>query len=107
MDKEIVMCNSDRNYEIRDAIRLARSLVAGEVRLVKLRKLKAPQAVTSGALELIGERMAALPSDGLAERLLPQVRHLVTMRNERLDYLYEKTLVGRLYQEFGAWSMET
>jgi uncharacterized protein HemY len=90
-----------------DAIWLAKSLAEGEMRLVKLRRLKAPPAVIRSALELIGERMAALSENRLAEKLLPQVRKSVAISNERLDHLNNKTLIGRLYQEVNEWCIET
>lgn len=80
-----------------EAIRLAESLVRSEMRLEQLKKLNAPEGCISAEREIVGERMDHVMSSKLAERLLPQARTVLAMRQHRLDYLYRNTYLGQCH----------
>lgn len=89
-----------------DAIRLAESLVRSEMRLAQLKSLNAPEGCISAEREIVGGRMGHVMGSELAERLLPQARTVLAMRQHRLDYLNRNTYLGECHDRLDSIFVE-
>jgi hypothetical protein len=84
------------------AVMLAESLVTSERTLAAVR-LYASKGIIAEARECVGDKMARLLSNRLAEILLPQARKRIVMREARKDYLTCKTFAGACLTYFDDW----
>jgi hypothetical protein len=91
--------------QIAKSIRRAEALVKSENRLALLNSRQdVRDLLISSFQESVGSRMGDIIDDTLAEKFLPQARQVVGMHAERIGFIREKTLLGRLevaLQDFG------
>ena len=87
------------NDKERASIRRAEKMAERELAFVDSKRKKFPPVFIDKHRDLLGESFAEIVDDRLAEKLLPQARVVVMMRDARGRFIKNKTYIGQLARD--------